>query len=189
MKKWWKNVNRGLLLLLIVIIAVVTYLIADSIHNNKEKKVIREIASQYISDSSSLFSTPEDFDFFSWNGAYSESLSEALYSRAKPLEHYYVDNEIVLHQEIDKCQEFFMYYFSLQVSPVSCTRTPAKIEISQLYNGSATVIVSTVSKIEYTSPDGSRGVDERKSTDTLQFLHTDGEWRLVQVDSGLYEGE
>ena len=189
MRKWWKDVNRGIVLLIIAIIAVISYLIADTIHNNKEKKVLKEIAAQYTIDSAPLFTTPEDFDFFSWNGAYTDSLSEELYSRAKPLDHYYVDNETVRHQEIDKIQQFFMYYYNQQYCPVSCTKSPGNIEITQIYNGSATAVVKTVSKIEYISSDGSRGVDERNTTDTLQFLYTGGEWKLVQVSSDLYGGE
>ena len=58
MKKWWQHVNRGIILLLAVIIAVVSYLVSDSIHNSRERKEVKEIASQYIIDSSPLFIAP-----------------------------------------------------------------------------------------------------------------------------------
>lgn len=185
MKKWWQNVNRGILLLFIVIIAVVSYLVSDSIQNSHEKKMLKEIASQYVVDSSPLFITPKDFDFFSWNSIDSETLLPAIHSQASSVAHYFVDNEMVRNQAFDRSFDYFCNYSSLRRRPENCTRVPLSVEITQLYNGSATVIVHSTTKIDYLEEDGSIGFEERVCDDELRFLYIDGEWKLVHTDSNL----
>ena len=148
MKKWWQNVNRGILLLLILIIAVVSYLVSDSIHNSKERKAIKEIATQYVIDSSPLYITPSDFDFFSWNSIDSDTLLPEIHSQAGSLSHYFVDNELVRNQAFDQSFDFFRYYSSLKRRPEKCTRVPESVEILELYNGS--LLSSSVRRLKST---------------------------------------
>ena len=185
MKKRWQHVNRGILLLLAVIIAVVSYLVSDSIHNSRERKEVKEIASQYIIDSYPLFITPSDFDFFFWNSIDSDTLLPAVHSQAGSLSHYFADNELVRNQAFDQSFDFFRYYSSLKMRPDKCTRVPESVEILELYNGSASVVVRSTTKIDFINEDGTITYEELATQDDLQFLYTDGEWKLVQTKSNL----
>ena len=189
MKKWWQNINRGILLLIIAIIAVTSYLISDSIKTKNEKAKLKEITTQFASDSSILFAFPQDIDFFSWDGMESDNLRPAMYSQTESLNHYFCDNEVIRKQEIDKSQLFFRNYYERQLCPISCTRSLVRIEINEIYNGSATISLFTENKIDYKDQDGKKGYAEIEATDTLVLLKIDGQWKIIKLDSTLTEYE
>ena len=68
MKKWWQQVNRGLLLLALVVLAVSVYLIIDSANIKKDKAAIKELSEQFITESSAYFICPSDFEFWEQEG-------------------------------------------------------------------------------------------------------------------------
>ena len=69
--------------------------------------------------------------------------------------------------------------------PDKCTRVPESVEILELYNGSASVVVRSTTKIDFINEDGTITYEELATQDDLQFLYTDGEWKLVQTKSNL----
>ena len=62
MKKWWQNINRGILLLIVVLLGLSVYLLVDEANTRKEKKAVRELASEYARESSCLYQFPSGSD-------------------------------------------------------------------------------------------------------------------------------
>ena len=183
MKKWWQNINRGILLLIVVLLGLSVYLLVDAANTRKEKKVVRELSSEYARESSCLYQFPSGSDFWSWNGLDSDEILPALLSQAEPLNRFFCDNEAVRKNEISKCWTFFRESFFMQMCPLSVTKTPVEIKISEIYNGSASVSVYSRTTIEYTDKNGKQTMNEIDTTDSLVFHHIDGEWKLVKADS------
>lgn len=185
MKKWWQNTNRGIVLLLVVLFAVGVYIFIDAMNIRKEKKIVKDLASQYASESSSMYSFPADLDFWSWNGFDITELMPAIHEQAEPLKHYFYDNETVQMQETNKFIYFFRDCFDMQLCPVSANKQVTDIEIQEIYNGSSTVRVTSKTTVEYIEKSGKKIINEMVTDDTLVFLKINGEWKLVKADSSL----
>ena len=190
MKKWWQNTNRGVLLLLVVLFAVAIYLVCDAINIRKEKKTVKDLASQYAIESSCMYSFPSGLDYWSWNGFDITDLIPAIHNQAEPLKHYFYDNETVQEQETDKFVYFFRYCFDRQLCPVSATKQITDIKFHEIYNGSASITVYSKTTVEFLDAGGKKVVNEMDSDDTLSFLKINGEWKIVKADCSLnnYEG-
>lgn len=181
MKKWWQHMNRGLLLLFVAVLAVSVYLFIDHAKTKKDKADIIEISKDFISDSSSYFICPDDLDFWGEEELTDEALASLMASQTQNAESYFCENEAVRKNQISYYFPFFEYCRMNQILPSNCTRVPLSVEIQEIYNGSATVIVSTQTTIEYTKQDDSRQTEVSSSEDTLLFLKQGDEWKLVSA--------
>ena len=187
MIKWWQKTNRGIILLLAVLLSVSIYLVIDAVNAKKERTKLTDLSSQYITESSLLFTYPEELDFWTKNAILPENLFPALSAQADPIKHYFCDNEAVIEQEIEESYSFFKKYYESEHCPRVCTRTPYKIEIKELYHDSATVYVYSRTSVEYSDLSGKRYSDESDTMDTLFFLKLNGEWKLINSDSAMNE--
>lgn len=185
MKKWWQQVNRGLLLLALVVLAVSVYLIIESANIKKDKAAIKELSKQFITESSAYFICPSDFEFWEQEEFTEESLSKAMASQLAPVSSYYCENEAVRNMQINYYFRFFASTRENQICPVNCVRKPLKIDIKEIYNDSATVVVNTQTTMDYMTEDENRMSEVITSDETLLFLKQDGEWKLVSVKSNV----
>ena len=180
MKKWWQQVNRGLLLLALAVLAVSVYLIIYAAEIKKDKKVVKEISEQFISDSSVYFICPSDLDFWA-----EDELSSSMSAQLEPVSSYYCENDAVRDMQIKYYFSFFATTRENQICPVNCVRKPLKVDIEEIYNGSATVVVNTQTTMEYKKEDETMLSEVFTSDETLTFLKQDGEWKLVSVTSNV----
>ena len=185
MKKWWQHMNRGLLLLFVAVLAVSVYLLMDHEKTKKDKKAIIEITKEFISDSSAYFTCPDGFDFWGQEELTEESLSSLMAAQTAHVETYFCENEAVRNNQISYYFSFFENCRLNETLPANCTRVPLSIEVRDIYNGSATVVVTTQTTIEYTKEDDSRQTEVTTTEDTLLFLKQEGEWKLVSARSNM----
>ncbi|MBO4650451.1 MAG: hypothetical protein IK109_00390 [Clostridiales bacterium] len=185
MKKWWQQVNRGLLLLALAVLAVSVYLIIYAAEIKKDKKVVKEISEQFISDSSVYFICPSDLDFWAQEEFTEDELSSSMSAQLEPVSSYYCENDAVRDMQIKYYFSFFATTRENQICPVNCVRKPLKVDIEEIYNGSATVVVNTQTTMEYKKEDETMLSEVFTSDETLTFLKQDGEWKLVSVTSNV----
>ena len=185
MKKWWQQVNRGLLLLALAVLAVIVYLLIDNAELKKDRKTVIEISEQFITDSSLYFSCPSDFDFWAQEEFSEDELMDAMSAQIAPMSSYFCENDAVRKMQINYFYPFFSSVRTNQICPVNCSRKPMNIEVKEIYNGSATVIVTTQSFFDYMKEDETRLTETATSIETLRFLKQDGEWKLVSVNSDM----
>ena len=95
------------------------------------------------------------------------------------------ENEAVRNNQISYYFSFFENCRLNETLPANCTRVPLSIEVRDIYNGSATVVVTTQTTIEYTKEDDSRQTEVTTTEDTLLFLKQEGEWKLVSARSNM----
>ena len=101
MKKFWQQINRGLVLLFAVVIGVTIYLIVDSQNKKKQRDELIKLSTMFISDSSRLYEFPEDIDFWDRSNIKQDALLPALYQNATPIYHYFCDNEEARKSQIE----------------------------------------------------------------------------------------
>ncbi len=182
MKKLWQHMNRGLLLLFVAILAVSTYLLIDNAQTKKDKAKIKDISEQFINESSVYFVCPSEPQFWEQGQWTEEALASLMTAATNKMESFFCENEAVRHAQVKYFFPFFDNCRANQLCPVNCTRTPLLIEISEIYNGSATVFVSTQTTVEFIKEDGSRVSQVYTSNETLLFLKQETEWKLVSAE-------
>ena len=185
MKKWWQQVNRGLLLLALAVLAVSVYLIIDGAQTKKDKVAIKEIAEKFIPESSVYLTCPSGFDFWLQDELDKDSLVSSMSAQVKPLESYYCDNEAVRNSQIDYYFPYFSACRENQICPANCTRKALSVDISEIYNGSATVYVSTQTTVEYKKEDEALLSEVYTCDEILYFLKQEDGWKLVSVQSNM----
>lgn len=184
MKKWWQQMNRGVLLLFVAVLAVSIYLIFDGAEKKKDKAELEEISAQFISDSSLYFTYPSDETFWKTEEALSEDdFADLMSVQAQSLSSYFCENEAVRDTQLKYYYMFYATSRENRLCPVVCSRIPLKIDVQEIYNDSATVVISTQTTIEFIDEEDSRKNDVVTSDDTLLFLKLEGEWKLVSAQS------
>ena len=177
MKKWISQVNRGIILLLAVVLGVAIYIFADTLKANKHRTVLRDLAIQYTYDSSILYTFPQDLDLNSTK--IRDVLLPSLYEKAEPIYHYFCNNDTVRHAQVDATYNYMYVSFISDMIPVSCSRTVTKVEVEEIYRGSATVCVYSNAVIEFQDSEGKRSTREAQVQDILLFVYQDGEWKIA----------
>ena len=189
MRKWFNQVNRGVLLFIAALLCVAIYLAVDGYRISREKKVLRDLTSQYISDSSILYVFPEGLDFSDRESIRKDTLLPVLYKNAEPIYHYFCDNEAVRKAQVDSTYNYMYGTFVSESKPIACSRSATSIEVIEVYRNSATVIASTQTVFEKEDETGKIVSNEIYLTETLFFLYQDGQWKLVSTESPLNQYE
>ncbi|MBO4474763.1 MAG: hypothetical protein J5750_07650 [Clostridiales bacterium] len=187
MKRWFSQVNRGLVLLLVVILGVAVYIVLATLKTNKQRSVLRELAIQYTSDSAILYTFPQDVDYHDRSAMTRDALLPVLYKKAEPVYHYFCNNTAVQNAQVDATYNYLYISCMSEQVPVSCTRTVTSVEIDEVYRGSATVLVYSNTVIEYQDMEGKRSTHESQVQDTLLFVYQDGEWKIANVNCDLIQ--
>ena len=185
MKKWLRNVNRGIVLLGILVIAVAIYLAIYSSEQSKKKASLHDLASNYINQSSAMYVFPKPDEFISIMNGNSDEIMNVLYESASPVFQYIENNEAIRKELVKKNLTFYENALNDEHCPITCTRTVEEIQIEECYMDTATVRVYSMTTFEFRDKDNTISAEDYPTQDIIQLLYIDGSWKIVNVNSSL----
>ena len=185
MKKWLRNVNRGIVLLGILVIAVAIYLAIYTSSQNKKKASLRDLATNYVTQSSSMYVFPEPENFVKVMNGKSDEIIDFLYNTASPVFPYIAENEAIRKELVAKNCNFFSNALNDEHCPITCTRTVEGIQIDECYMDKAVVRVFSVTTFEFRDMNNNISAEDYSTEEVLQLFYIDGTWKIVNVMSSL----
>lgn len=187
MKKWLRNVNRGIVLLGILIIAVAIYLVIYSSNQSKKKAALHDLASDYVTSSSYMYVFPRPEEFISIMNGDSDEMMNILYDSASPVFQYIENNDAIRKELVKKNLVFYGNALNEELCPITCTREVEEVQIEECYMDTATVRVYSQTTFEYKDKKNNISAENYATQDVIQLLYIDGSWKIVNVISSLNE--
>ncbi len=182
--KLFKKINRGLILTIVVVAAVATYLVILSVTQGKEKPIIEDVCTKYISTAISYKQLPDQYK--KENPEIPEAeLNKYIDSMTADLKAFYTGNEQT-YKTVISTNKADLERQASGMGVVFDYKKDIKEFDSFTFDGdTVTVSILTNSVLDGPNifePGMPRENISAQTTDTITLQKTEGNWKIIYAD-------